>query len=435
MSLDLIVLGVAGGLIALSLSQFLIAGVSQRRVRVRHQAIHRTQLKRLRNATRIARLNSQLSTTSDGASSMWRVMEVVKVAEESLDSKSFYLGDPNQQDLPAFHPGQYVMVRPALAGKYQATRCYSLSVAPNSKLWRITVKRQETDKPLRPDRKTGGLSHWLHDHIGEGDCLLVGGPCGQFYLPPTDRSPLVLIAAGVGITPMASMLQFSTFFTPRRPVSLYFQAKDPQHWPLGEEVHDYCKLVDSCRVVSYFSRCDAKELQTFAKGLPGQVRAGRLNVAEIMKETSSHESHYYLCGPDDWMSNIRDQLLSQGVLAEQIHWESFGGENRSGSNAAIAGAANAGEIDDGALENIYQVQFARSGIDTVARGDEQSLWELAQANDVVIPSGCLSGVCGSCRVRLLEGSVSYDRYVSVSLKDDECLTCVARPVSNVVLDV
>jgi ferredoxin-NADP reductase len=412
---------VATGLIGLSLGQFFVSGLATHRMQVRQRAIRRSQLARLRHATKVARLSSQLSNGSQTAS-QWRAMEVVKVVDESEDTKSFYLADPNQQELPAFHPGQYLMVRPALAGKFQATRCYSLSVAPNSKLWRITVKRLDVTKPLRQDRRTGGLSSWLHENIREGDCLLVGGPNGLFYLPPENRSPLVLLAAGTGITPMASILQYATHFTPKRPVSLYFQVKDAEHWPLGPEVHSYCKKQDSCRVYSYLSRATTNSLQLLASQHPGTFRTGKFTASEVHQAVGTPHSHYFICGPKDWMIALREQLAAWGVPSEQIHWESFGEVGISLNNAQSTHQA-------------HTIEFSRSGLKTTMEGTEQSLWELAQANEIAIPSGCLSGVCGSCRVKLLKGTVQYVRPISASLASDECLTCVARPTSDLKLDI
>jgi uncharacterized protein len=418
---NILLLIVATGLIGLSLGQFLVSGVTEHRMHVRQRNIRRSQLVRLRNATQVARLNSQLTNTGQTIG-QWRVMEVVKVFDESVDVKSFYLADPNQQSLPVFHPGQYLMVRPALAGKYQATRCYSLSVAPNSKLWRITVKQQSTDKPWRQDRKTGGLSTWLHENIRAGDCLLIGGPGGHFYLPPENRSPLVLLAAGVGITPMASMLQFATHFTPQRPVSLYYQVRDAEHWPLGAELHSYCNRYDRCRVYSYMSRANLNSIQQMNNQHPGTFRPGKFSASEVVQEAATPQSHYFMCGPEAWTTALREQLTAWGVPAEQIHWESFGGTSSKLTDAQSA-------------QQVHTVEFSRSGIQASIQGSDQSLWELAQANDIVIPSGCLSGVCGSCRVKLLKGTVQYDRQISEGLAGDECLTCVARPTSDVALDV
>jgi uncharacterized protein len=409
--------------VTLSLGQFFVAGFLHWRRQRMSGVVRLSRLQQLRNTTQIARLNSQLTVDIAGKLSSWRVMEVAKVIDQSLDTKSFYLVDPNQQPLPSFSPGQYLMVRPALAGKYQATRCYSISVAPNGKLWRITVKRQADELALKSDRKNGGLSNWLHHHIHDGDCLLIGGPSGHFVLPAElNNAPIVLLAAGVGITPMVSMLQYSVHFTPRRPVTLYFQARDVQHWPLGAEAHGYCKQAENCRVISYFSRESLSELNQLSARYPGEFRAGKYAIAAIVGQTSDLTTHYFLCGPDAWMAQQRDQLLAGGVTAERIHWESFGAD------------ATPVSPQPQTAEKTFEVSFRQSQVKAVCDPSDQSLWEVAQANEVVIPSGCLNGVCGSCRVKLLQGTVRYDRKIAVSLSADECLACVARPTSNVELD-
>lgn len=412
---------VATGLIGLAVSQLFVSGLASQRLLRNQRKMQLLQLARLRNATQLARLNSQLSQISSTAG-QWRVMEVVRVVDESADCKSFYLADTSRQELPLFYPGQYLMVRPSLAGKYQATRCYSLSVAPNSRLWRITVKRQKMDPAWRRDRLTGGLSLWLHQNIAQGDCLLIGGPHGQFLLPPENSSPLVLLAAGVGITPMASMLQYATHFTPQRAVSLYFQAQDCQHWPLGAEVHAYCQNNVNCRVTTCLSRATGDQLHHLASQHAGRFLSGKFTASRVVQEVAASDAHYFMCGPEAWMTGIREQLAAQGIPAEQIHQESFGGATTLLKETAATQAAHA-------------VRFARSGISTFHESAEQSLWELAQANDIPIPSGCLSGVCGSCRVKLLSGTVHYDRQVAASLSLGECLTCVAYPTSDVTLEV
>ncbi|MBX3423643.1 MAG: 2Fe-2S iron-sulfur cluster binding domain-containing protein [Pirellulaceae bacterium] len=412
---------IALGLIVTSAGHFTMAGVTWQRIRHRQQTRRQRQFKKLRSATRIARLTSELeSTTAPGHAGEWRVMEVAKVVQESLDVRSFYLSDPYGQPLPGFFPGQYLLVRPALAGAYQSTRCYSLSVAPNDKMWRITVKRQPSDKPLRVDRKSGGLSNWLHDNIRDGDCLLIGGPAGHFYLPLEFKGPLVLLAAGVGITPMASMMQHSIFHTPTRPVWLHYQVTDLHHWPLGPEVHAVCQNRSHVQAITYVSRGTLSS-EASHQVPADQFRAGKIDIRGIASEKAGRSAHYYMCGPESWMDSMRQELLSAGIQEAHIHWESFGGAAPS-----IGGDVNPAQA--------HAVRFHKSQTDTRWSSPDQSLWELAQASDVTIASGCLSGVCGCCRVKLLKGSVAYDRKISVSLADGECLTCVARPTSDVVLD-
>ncbi len=415
---------VAAVLIAIPSVQFASLGLAARRSARLDRSRQFRRLEKHRNAAQIARLASELeSADCQKAGRPWRVMEVVKVVTESDDAKSFYLADPYGQPLPPFHPGQYIMVRPGLAGAYQTTRCYSLSVAPNSKWWRITVKWQKTESPPRADRKTGALSQWLHENIRDGDCLLVGGPGGHFYLPAENTSPLVLLAAGVGITPMISMLQHSQLKTPSRPVSLYFQVKDLDQWPLGREAHASCRdRSKPVRVVTYTSQVNPETFpRSVCENFPGQFRGGKLDIPTVVAETAASDAHYFMCGPDAWMELMRKQLAEAGVPEGNVHWESFGGTPPS-----------LGEKSAGSLA--HSVEFARSKTLATWANPEQSLWELAQSNDVSIPSGCLSGVCGSCRVKLLKGSVEYDRKVNLSLADDECLPCIARPKSDLKVD-
>jgi ferredoxin-NADP reductase len=419
MQLSLLLLAVC--LICLSTGQFFIGGFKLQRNDQRFRKRQQRQINKLRSAARIARFSSELdASASKHSTAGWRVMEVVKVVDESLDAKSFYLVDPNGQALPNFHPGQYLMVRPALAGAYQTTRCYSLSIAPNSQLWRITVKRQQSDQHFAASRKSGGLSIRLHDNIRDGDCLLIGGPSGHFFLPPDNNSPMILLAAGAGITPICSMLQHSRHHTPERKVDVHYQVKDLQHWPLGPEVHSFLNNGSNGHVVTYVSR-DSIDRPKLPNNLPGEIRTGRIDSSAIAARCDPGNAHYYMCGPDAWMDLMRQQLCAAGVPETRIHWESFG----SGTAPA------ADQTQD---SNAHQVKFQRSQIETQWDNPETSLWELAQSNDVMIPSGCLSGACGSCRVQLLQGTVRYDRKVNICLGEGECLTCIARPESDVIID-
>ena len=142
---------------------------------------------------------------------------------------------------------------------------------------------------------------------------------------------------------------------------------------------------------------------------------------------------YSLCdnsNPNGWMAELRGELSAAGVAAERVHWESFGSTAPSQTEAGrLAPSCELGEV-----EQALAVRFEHSQVDAAWSDPQQSLWELARQHNVDLPSGCLSGVCGCCRVKLLEGEVVYDRPVSVELAEDECLTCVARPKTACRLD-
>ncbi len=380
----------------------------------------------LSHSLQLARLTSQLGHNSGATAAIqWRILEVADVVRESDDCRSYYLVDPYGQPLPDFRPGQYIMVRPAMAGAYQTTRCYSLSSAPDARFWRITVKLQEPNfDPIHAN--SGGLSAWLHRTIGKGDCLLVGGPSGQFYLPVESPRDIVLIAAGVGITPIASMLRWSLEHTPDRQVTLLYQVKNREHWPLGQALHQWQSDFSSLRAHTFLSRAGADEMEALSLQipgafLPGQFHAGKLDGATAAKLASSKDVDYYMCGPDTWMESIRDQLVDGAVPPERIHWESFGTHPTP-------------SITESSAFDAHTIRFALSETESQWNDPEQTIWELAKANQIELPSGCLSGVCGSCRVKLISGQVQYDRQIGVELASGECLTCVARPITDLVLE-
>ena len=439
----------AVGLIAASTCQFLAIGIASGRACANARGRRAADLRGLRQAAQVARLNSELQSSQASVGVSWRVMEVAEFTDESADCRSFYLVDPYRQPLPTFLPGQHLMVRPALAGAYQTLRCYSLSSAPDPRYWRITVKRQAAAAPsngsvvpLSTSPSEGGLSVWLHSNIGVGDCLLVGGPNGHFHLDPQSDRPLVLLAAGVGVTPIASMLRWSMQHTPQRPVRLLYQAKDLQHWPLGPALHHWTRQFPSCRVTSFFSRVSQAELfaigdaanvdPPFSVEHRGELVSGKLDVHRALQASDWHlgdpvACDYYLCGPNRWMEDQRQALLTAGIPAGQIHWESFG--------AASSPTDSSAPVSQQPATKKCQIHFAVSEVTAESLTGEQSLWEIARANSVAIPSGCLSGVCGCCRVKLLSGSVSYDREHAIELAEDECLACIARPQSDCGIDV
>ncbi len=385
--------------------------------RLRNRHIRQSRRDEYCYSAELARLASQLSTSTSTSSLPWRILEVAEIIQESADCRSFYLVDPYRQSLPEFYPGQYVMVRPAMAGAYQTTRCYSLSSIPDPRYWRITVKLHPSESSARLE---GGLSQWLHHRIGVGDCLFVGGPSGQFYLSPAVHGPVVLIAAGVGITPIASMLRWSIEATPRRAVTLFYQARSPDQWPLGQDLHSWQADCPQINVRSFFSgRAEEVDIASLQSQFPGHFEIGKFSGQSIAELTDTRQSQYYLCGPEAWMELIRDQMVAHGIDPIRIHWESFGG------NPAVATEAPA---------DARSVEFRKSQVSTQWSDPDQSLWELARANRIEIPSGCLSGVCGSCRVKLLAGQVVHSRKVAVELAPSECLACVAQPATNLVID-
>ncbi|GIW97379.1 MAG: flavohemoprotein [Pirellulaceae bacterium] len=353
----------------------------------------------------------------------WRAMEIAEIVTESADCKSFYLIDPWKQQLPLFQPGQHILVRPPIVTNQSIARCYSLSSAPNGDYWRITVKRHDPQDWRRTAQLQSNLSYWMHTTLAPGDCLWIAGPSGTFLLPETMEAPLALIAAGVGITPLISMLKWSLHHRPGRPVQLFYQARDRAHWPFGEQLERWSACRRELTLHTYFSREATSRPNT--PDSPGARRNhGRVTATEILAAITP-ETECFLCGPAAWMRDLRDTMVAQGHAASRIHWESFDGGLAAASTAdgPVAGSAVG-----------RQILFQRSELTTTWSGEEHSLWEVAQANGVSLPSGCLYGACGSCKTRLLSGEVEYSRQPATEIEPGHCLPCIACPTTDVVLD-
>jgi len=223
--------------------------------------------------------------------------------------------------LPDFQPGQYVSVVVELRPGVFQQRQYSLSDAPNGSSWRISIKREAAGA----DTPAGVVSNWLHDNAKVGDVLMVSRPYGDFAPALDGASPIVLLSAGVGITPMISVLNTMAQRNPARPVVFAHAARD-----LGRLAH----LDD---VADAGARMPALSAHYFLESLPGApqaqvdgllagatTHAGRMNLAAMLDEGQLAETDFYLCGPLPFMQAQRAALLEAGVPSSRVHREVFG---------------------------------------------------------------------------------------------------------------
>jgi len=165
-----------------------------------------------------------------GAWPGWREFRVLRIAfEDTARSQcSFYLQPVDGALLPAFLPGQFLTFAvPAREGAVPSTltRCYSLSDRPDPAAYRVTIKRA-VPPPGRPELPPGASSSHFHDRVHEGDVLRVKAPAGRFFLDTDASVPAVLIAGGIGITPMMSMLRWCVSEQPERAVHLFYGVRN-----------------------------------------------------------------------------------------------------------------------------------------------------------------------------------------------------------------
>lgn len=244
-----------------------------------------------------ARLFQTSGVTPD---TLWRPWRIAKRDEEAVDTVSFTLLPDDGGPVPMFEPGQYVSVAVDLPDGRRQPRQYSLSQAPGRSELRITVRRVRGADGA-PD---GAVSNFLHDHVHADDTLLVGPPAGEVTLEHGER-PVVLISAGIGITPMLSMLDHISATQPERMVVA-------AHAEISAERHahreEYARLAE-VRQLTWYENAD------------GAGQAGVIDVDAIPLPAGAVA---YLCGPITFMRDMRAGLLRRGMHADDIKYEVFG---------------------------------------------------------------------------------------------------------------
>lgn len=245
----------------------------------------------------------------------FRKLKVVGKVKESELITSFYLRNADDTDLPAYLPGQYITVRVPTPEGSTTMRNYSLSDKPGAGHFRISVKR-ETDPA-----GDGFVSNLLHDSLSIGDDIEIAPPCGEFYLNPNDKHerPLVLLAAGVGITPIMSILKTALEATPGRQIVLVHACLNPEVQAFKQDLDRLAGAHDNLSVHYCYSDLDETDVAAF-----DNVTAGVVNAELVESLIPTRHSDYYFCGPRPFMVSIYHDLLKWGVPGSQVHFEFFG---------------------------------------------------------------------------------------------------------------
>jgi ferredoxin-NADP reductase/MOSC domain-containing protein YiiM/ferredoxin len=378
-----------------------------------------------------ALLQNQIAPTSGGNAGLmpaaaahpvaagFRPVTIAAIARHGEDVISLTMQEPERQPLQAGLPGQYVVLRlrPA-AGAAALFRSYSLSGPPSTERYRISVK-------IEPNGTAGA-------HLRElrvGDVLEVSLPRGSFTLRDGER-PVVLLSAGIGMTPVLSMLYALAESRSAREIWWLYQARDRQHHPFADEVRHLMLGLTRGRSYVCYSRPGSHDRT------PEQFdRAGYLSRSVFETIGVPHDADVYLCGPARFMRDMKEALAAAGVAPERLYVELFdGGESMTpGVVGAVPRPAHPPPHDDpaGAL-----VSFARSGIAAHWNASAyRSLLELAEACDVPVRWSCRSGVCHSCESGLVSGAVVYEPAPLDQLADGNLLVCCSQPSGDVVIDL
>lgn len=355
---------------------------------------------------------------------------VSRAYEDAARSQcSFHLQPIDGQPLPEFRPGQFLtfvlqLMDDGRQGERRSvTRCYSLSDAPAPDHYRVSIKRVPPPAD-RPDLAPGVSSNHFHDQVQVGDVLQVKAPSGHFYIDPDPGVPAVLVAGGIGITPMMSMLRWCLTRQPERQVHLYYGLRQSKEHAFKSQLEELASGHPRFRLNVVYSRPAAEDVQ----GRDFQ-HTGHVDLA-LLQRTLPHGRHqFYICGPAAMMESLVPALAEWGVPEADVHFEAFGPASVRKAASAIT-TVPAAATSDVSLE----VQFKRSGRTLTWDGRDANLLDFAERHGVAVDSGCRSGSCGSCETRQLAGSVNYAQRPDCDPPPGHCLLCVGRPVSALVLD-
>lgn len=337
---------------------------------------------------------------------------------------SFYLVPADGRPLPPFRAGQFLTFRFDVSGgavsNKAIVRCYSLSERSLPDHYRISVKRALA--PARaPEALSGIASNYLHDHVRIGDRLSVRAPSGHFFLQE-GTDPVVLIAGGIGITPMLSMLNTALQGAREREVWLFYGVRNGEDHAMKAHLNAMAQRHPSLHLRVCYSQPGAND----AEGRDYHHR-GHVDLALLRLTLPLRPFHFYVCGPRPLMESVVPALEDWGVPPGRIHYEAFGPASL-GTRRREGGT---GETEDKAMT----VRFTQSGTEALWDPRATSLLEFAEGLGLKVESGCRAGSCGSCQVTLESGEVQYEQRPEFDPAPGDCLLCISRPRTNIVLRV
>lgn len=354
-------------------------------------------------------------------------LRLAAIFAETPTVKTFRLVNPEVGDIPfTFLPGQFLTFAAEVEGK-TFRRSYTIASSPTQRGYvEVTVKREEQ----------GAISRHLHDEVVVGDLLDVAAPSGIFTFTGGEADSIVLIAGGVGITPMMSVIRYLTDTSYPGEIYFLYGARTTADFIFREELEYLQKRHRTLHLAATMSRADGAAWM----GPEGPI--SKEFIARTVPEIARRRVH--LCGPPPMMEAVRAALADLGVPKEQVKTEAFGPAKgftpgpaaplpASITTAPFPSAATAIPV---ARIATAEVRFAKSG-KTGALEPDQTVLEAAEAVGVSIDYSCRVGVCGACRVPLLKGEVTMA--VEEGLPPDEkargiILACQAKSLGNLEVE-
>jgi glycine betaine catabolism B len=354
-------------------------------------------------------------------------LRVCRIFQETPEVKTFRLAAEHDVALPfTYFPGQFLTLTVNIGGK-PVKRSYTIASTPTQLHYcAITVKREEN----------GAVSRFLNDSIQEGDLLEVAAPNGKFTFTGEEAKSIVLIAGGVGITPMISVIRYLTDMGWHGEIFLLYCCRTTRDFIFREELEQLQERHPNLSVFATMTRAAG----TVWMGLKGRFNAEI--IGHLVPDVAQRRIH--VCGPSTMMAAVVDMLKALKVPDELVKTEAFGPAKKPGAPAPAAppkpdaqgGSEPAAQTAAPVKVAGATVAFKKSGKSAPMTPD-QTVLDVADATGVEIDNSCRSGQCGLCKVKLLSGNVMMDCEDALSGEDKQqglILACQARASENIEVE-
>jgi ring-1,2-phenylacetyl-CoA epoxidase subunit PaaE len=319
-----------------------------------------------------------------------------------------------------FIQGQYLTLRKQIEGQ-DLRRSYSICAGLDDGELRVGVRRV----------KGGTFSNWINTGLKAGDILHVMAPQGRFFVPldPSAQRHYVGIAGGSGITPILSIMKTVLSREAHSEFTLIYGNRQLRSTMFKEEVDDLKNR--------YLSRLAVHHVFS-DEHADSPLNGGVLNqekISEFLRQviTPSGIDHAFVCGPFQMNDEAEAALLAVGVPEDRIHIERFGIAPQA--NSAVGAVVHQPSPDDAEQA---RVTIIRDGIrrEFDFLQGQPSILDGASAAGIEVPFSCTSGVCGTCRAKLIEGRVRMERCYALDkaeVAEGFVLTCQSHPLTERVV--
>lgn len=351
----------------------------------------------------------------------WRPFRLAKIVQESSIVRSFHLEPADDAGIIPHQAGQHLPIRVTLPGSDKPLmRTYTLSVAPSDRTYRLSIKRE------------GVVSSHMHDNVKVGDIIEVRAPAGDFTIDALRERPAVLVAAGIGVTPMLAMLRHIVYEGVRkrriRPTYFFYAARTKAERAFDREIAQLVAASQgqngqpAVRVIRVLS-----DPTGAVEGADYEL-AGRIELPLLMAVLPFNDYDFYLCGPGGFMQGLYDGLRGLNVSDARIHAEAFG--PASLTRKPDGGAQLPAHLTLAPATAPVKVSFTQAHKTAEWKPGAGTLLELAEAQGLQPEFSCRGGTCGSCRTRVIKGAVSYTKTPEAAVAENEALLCCAVPATT-----